>query len=79
MAESKLVQLNFENSSYNVSGIVCDAFSMLSLGHILISDLVATNFFMHSLPGMILFYLTMLYHQRCFCMRHHHFCKVNNN
>ena len=28
---------------------------MLSLGHILISDLVVTNLFMHSLPGMILF------------------------
>ena len=32
-------------------------FSMLSLGRILISDLVVANLFMHSLPGMILLYL----------------------
>ena len=32
-------------------------FSMLSLGHILISDLVVANMFMHSLSGMILLYL----------------------
>ena len=30
---------------------------MLNLGCILISDLVVTNMFMHSLPGMILLYL----------------------
>ena len=30
---------------------------MLSLDHILISDLVVTNLFMHSLPGMIILYL----------------------
>ena len=33
-------------------------FCMLSLGHILISDLAIANLFMYSLPGMILFYLT---------------------
>ena len=32
-------------------------FSMLSLGRILISDLVVTNLLMYSLPGMILLYL----------------------
>ena len=37
IAESNLVQLNFENNSYNVSSIV---FSMLSLGRILISDVL---------------------------------------
>ena len=43
MAESKLVQLN------------SNVFSMLllSLGCILISDLVVTNLFMHSLSGII--------------------------
>ena len=30
---------------------------MLDLGHILISDLVIANLFMHTLPGMILLYL----------------------
>ena len=30
---------------------------MLSLGRILISDLVVANLFIHSLPGMILLYL----------------------
>ena len=38
MAESKLVQLHY-------------IFSRLSLGQILISDLVVTNLFMYSLPG----------------------------
>ena len=44
-------------------------FSMLSLGRILISDLVVANLLMYSLPGMILLYLAApsLY-QRCFWM-----------
>ena len=46
------------------------AFSMLNVGCILISDLVVADFFMHSLPGMILLYLTASFsHRRCFCMR----------
>ena len=32
---------------------------MLSLGHIVISDLVVINLFMHSLSGMILLYLAV--------------------
>ena len=47
MAENTLVQLNFE---------VAYVFNMLSLGCILISDLVA-NLFMHSLSDRILLYL----------------------
>ena len=44
---------------------------MLSLGHSLISDLVVANLFVHSLPGVILHYLAVLFaHQRCFCMRY---------
>ena len=49
---------------------------------ILISDLVVANLFMHSIefPSMILLYLAVSFvNQRCFCMRYHHFCKVNNN
>ena len=38
------------------------AFSILSLDHILILDLVVTNLFMHSLPGMILPDLTTLFY-----------------
>ena len=34
-------------------------FSMVSLGHILISNLVVANLLMYSLPGMILLYLAM--------------------
>ena len=34
-------------------------FSMLSLGRILISDVLVANLFMYSLPGMILLYLAM--------------------
>ena len=34
-------------------------FSMLSLGRILISNLVVANLLMYSLPGMILLYLAM--------------------
>ena len=33
------------------------AFSMLSLGHMLISELVVTDLFMNSLPGMIVLLL----------------------
>ena len=47
-------------ASYNVSSVVFTyVLDMLSLGHILISYLVATNLFMHSLPGMILFHLAI--------------------
>ena len=53
-------------------------FSILSLGCILISDLVVTNLFMYSLPGIILLYLaTPFLHQWYFCMRYHYFCKVH--
>ena len=55
MAESKLAGLKTV-ASYNVSSMVF-MFSMLSLGCILISDLVVTNLFMQSLTGIILFYL----------------------
>ena len=37
---------------------------MLSLGYILISDLAVANLFMHSLPGMILLYLAMLFYTK---------------
>ena len=48
---------------------------MLSLGRILISNLVVTNLPMYSLPGMILLYLaTPFLHWRWFWMRYH-FCK----
>ena len=62
MAESKLVgpiklckQLL---ASYNVFSVAL-VFSMLSLGRVLISDLVVANLLMHSLPGMILLYLAV--------------------
>ena len=43
--------------------------SMLSLGRILISNLVVANLLMYSLPGMILLYLAAPFlHRRCFCM-----------
>ena len=48
MAESKLVKLNFENNSYSVYSVI------------LISDLVVTTLFMHSLPGMILQYCSFI-------------------
>ena len=49
--------------SYSVLG-------MLSFVCILISDLVVTSLFMHSLPGMILLYLTTLFYtEGVFCMR----------
>ena len=47
-------------SSYNVSSVVFSyVFSMLSFGHILISNLVVVNLFMHTLPGVTLLYLAM--------------------
>ena len=53
MAESKLASLIKQyTASYNVSSVV-SVFSMLSLGCILILDLVVINLFMYSLPGMI--------------------------
>ena len=52
--------LKFKNSSFNMSSSYSIyAFSMLSLGCIVISDLVVTNHFMHSLSGMILLYLAV--------------------
>ena len=60
MAESKLA---------SPIKILKDVFSMLSLGHILISDLVVTNLFMHSLPSMILVYLAAPFYIKCSCMR----------
>ena len=60
MAGSKLagpIKLNKQHlASYNVFSVVL-VFSMLSLGRILISDLVVANLLMYSLPGMILLYL----------------------
>ena len=50
MAESKLVELNFENNTYSVYSIIFMC-SVLSLDCILISDLVVADLFMHSLPG----------------------------
>ena len=47
-------------------------FSMLSLGRILISNLVVANLLMYSLPGMILLYLAAPFlHQRCCCMKYY--------
>ena len=52
------VLLKFKNSRYNVSSIVFTyVFSMLSLGRIVISDLVVADLFMNSLSGIILLYL----------------------
>ena len=46
-------------------------FSMLSLGRILISNLVVANLRMY-FPGMILLYLAAPFlHRRCFCMSYH--------
>ena len=59
MAESKLagpIKLLQTIASYNVFSAVL-VFSMLSLGHILISDLLVANLLMYLLPGMILLYL----------------------
>ena len=44
---------------------------MLSLGNILISNLVVTDLFMHSLSGMILLYLALPFVTLCICMRFH--------
>ena len=50
--------LKFKNSSFNVSSIVfMYSCNMLSLGCIVISDLVIADLFMYSLSGMILLYL----------------------
>ena len=57
MAKSKLVQLNLENDNYSVQYNFMYSASMLSLGRILIPDLVVTNLFMHSPPCMILLYI----------------------
>ena len=46
-----------QNNCFNVSSIVFYVLSMPSLGCIVISDLVVTDLFMHSLSGMILLYL----------------------
>ena len=68
MAESKLVQLNFENNSNSVySSYNINVFSMLSLGCILVSDLVLVDLFMLSLPGMILLYLAALFYTKGIC------------
>ena len=53
------MQLNFvDNSYYNLFSVVL-VFSMLGLGHILISHPVVTNLLMYSLPVMILLYLAV--------------------
>ena len=61
MAQKKLTRQvdqkhNFNFVWPNVFSVVL-VFSMLGLGHILISDLVVANLLMYSLPGMILLYL----------------------
>ena len=59
MAENKLVQLNFENSSYSVSSIV---FMHSALhGQILMSDLVVANLFVLSFRYMIQLYLAVFF------------------
>ena len=60
MTENKLgSSIKFKTiASYNVFYVVLIyVFIMLSLGHILISDLVVANLFMHSLSDIILLYL----------------------
>ena len=54
----------------NVSSIVFSYLvSVLSLGRILISDIVVADLFMHSFSDMILLYLAALFlHQRSFWM-----------
>ena len=50
--------LNFKNSKYIVSSVVFTyVFSMLNLGHIVISDVVVADLFMDAFSGMILLYL----------------------
>ena len=54
---------------------VVSVFSMLSLGCILISDLLVANLLMYSLPGMIILYLAVpVFTLKVFWMRYHHFC-----
>ena len=69
MAESKLagpIKLCKQQlASYNVFGVVL-VFSMLSLGHILISDLVVANLLMYSLSGMILLFLAAPFYTKVF-------------
>ena len=64
MAESKLAgpikRCKQQLRRYNVFSVVF-VFSILSLGRILISDLVVANLLMYSLPGMILPYFTWLH------------------
>ena len=52
---------------------------MLNLGRILISDLIVTNLFMYSLPGMILLYLAMFFTLNMFLHKISSLCKVNYN
>ena len=67
MTESKLATpIKLIVASYNVSIVVFYVFIILSLCCILISDLVVTNLFMHSLPGMILLYLARLFTPKVF-------------
>ena len=67
MAESKLAtSIKLIVASYSVSSVVSYKFIMLSLGCILISDLVVTNLFMYSLTGMILLYLSRLFTLKVF-------------
>ena len=78
MAESKLAG-PITIASYNLFSVEL-VFSILSLGQILISDLVVANFFMPSLPGMILLCLAAsIFMLKVFCMRYHHFCKDENS
>ena len=51
---------------------------MLSLGSILISNLVVADLFMYSFPGIILLYLATSFTPKVLCMKSHHFCKVNS-
>ena len=61
MAEKKLASPIKLCTSYNVSSVVF-VLSMISLGCILILNLVDTNLLMYLLPGMILFYLATLFY-----------------
>ena len=80
MAESKLAQLNFGNSSYNKCSIVFMYFSMLRFGRILISSLVVADLFMHSLPGIQVKWLQLLTLRPCQFLNsnamHMHACTV---
>ena len=46
-------------ASYDMSKFSVYVFNILSLGHILIRDLVVASLFMYSLPSMVLFYLAI--------------------